>query len=83
MENWSSQGLDKITIFWIKEFSTLHAPLADAITTLINDSFKSRPSWLAEGRTVMLPKKENPIPPDFRPITCLNTTSRGHEFKPR
>ena len=71
--NWTSPGLDKITNFWIKEFSTLHAPLADAITTLINDSSKSLPSWLAEGRTVMLPKKDNPIPQDFRLITCLNT----------
>ena len=60
-KNWTSPGLDKITNFWIKEFSSLHALLADAITTLINDSSKSLPSWLAEGRTVMLPKKDNPI----------------------
>ena len=44
--NWTSPGLDKITNFWIKEFSTLHAPLAGAITTLIKDSSKSLPPWL-------------------------------------
>ena len=62
-KNWSSLGLDKITNYWI-------------ITTLVNDESKTLPvpSWLAEGRTVMIPKKDNHAPQDFRPITCLNTT---------
>ena len=37
-KNWTSPGIDKITNFWIKEFSTLHAPLADAII----NSYSSR-----------------------------------------
>ena len=72
-KNWSAPGLDRITNFWLKCFNTLHAPLADAITKLINSEPNVFPEWLAEGRTVMLPKKNNPTAQDFRPITCLNT----------
>ena len=72
-KNWSAPGLDKITNFWLKHLSSLHHPIATAVTSLINSVPSVLPDWISEGRTVMIPKKENPKAQDFRPITCLNT----------
>ena len=71
-KNWSSPGNDKITNFWIKKLTALHPQIATALTEIINKEL-SLPSWLQEGRCIMIPKKEEPTAKDHRPITCLNT----------
>ena len=30
------------------------------------------PSWLVEGRTILIPKNDNPGASEYRPNTCLN-----------
>ena len=30
------------------------------------------PSWLVKGRTILIPKNDNPGASEYRPITCLN-----------
>ncbi|XP_068723454.1 uncharacterized protein [Montipora capricornis] len=71
-KNWSSPGKDKITNFWIKKLTALHPQIATSLTEIINKEL-SLPSWLQEGRCIMIPKKEEPAAKDHRPITCLNT----------
>ena len=71
-KNWSSPGLDRITNYWLKFFTSLHISLASAISSLINH-IGTIPEWLSEGRTILIPKKNDPSLQDFRPITCLNT----------
>lgn len=74
-KNWSSPGLDMITNYWLKLFSSTHSSISIALTNIINnDQASILPDWVSEGRTRMLPKKDNPTSAqDFRPITCLNT----------
>ena len=77
-KNWSSPGLDKIINHWLKLLSPIHHSLAIAITRIINTKLSNTviivPVWIPEGRTVMIPKKENPTSAqEPRPITCLNT----------
>lgn len=42
------------------------------IHKFINDGIHI-PRWLVKGRTVVIPKTENPGRADHQPITCLNT----------
>lgn len=71
-QNWKATGIDKIPNFWLKELNAVHKYLAHAYNNLINR--KSVPDWLAEGRTILIPKTtDTHIPKNFRPITCLNT----------
>ena len=72
--NWKSPGPDKLPNFWIKQFKSLHRPLAIAYSVVINDP-QQIPEWLVEGTTNLLPKKEETwIPKNYRPIACLPTT---------
>ena len=69
--NWKSPGLDKLPNFWIKQFKSLHKPMATAYSVIINDP-QQIPEWLAEGVTNLLPKKDETwIPKNYRPIACL------------
>ena len=70
--NWAAPGNDKITNFWLKKITSTHDKLAKTINRFINDGIHI-PRWLVEGRTVLIPKTENPGAADHRPITCLNT----------
>ena len=70
--NWAAPGNDKITTFWLKKITSTHDKLAKTINRFINDGIHI-PRWLVEGRTVLIPKTENPGAADHRPITCLNT----------
>ena len=72
--NWKSPGLDRLPNFWIKQFKSLHKPMAEAHSEIIKDP-KQTPDWLVEGATNLLPKKEETwIPKNYRPIPCLPTT---------
>ena len=72
--NWKSPGSDRLPNFWIKQFKSLHKPMAEAYSEIVKDP-KQTPEWLVEGATNLLPKKENTwIPKNYRPIACLPTT---------
>ena len=72
--NWKSPGPDRFPNFWIKQFNSLHKPMAEAYSEIIKDP-KQTPDWLVEGATNLLPKKEETwIPKNYRPIACLPTT---------
>ena len=72
--NWKSPGPDKLPNFWIKQFTSLHTPMAKAYSRIMQDPSLT-PEWLAEGTTNLLPKKEETwIPKNYRPIACLPTT---------
>ena len=70
--NWSSSGEDKITNYWIKKMDTFHGDIATALNTILTEMLEI-PACLTVGRSVIIPKKDNPSAPDHRPITCLNT----------
>ena len=71
--SWAAPGNDKITNFWLKKITWIHNKLAITINRFIKDGIHI-PRWLVEGRTVLIPKTDNPGAADHRPITCLNTT---------
>ena len=72
--NWKSPGPDRLLNFWIKQFKSLHKPMAEAYSVNLKDP-KETSEWLVEGATHLLPKKEETwIPRNYRPIACLSTT---------
>ena len=72
--DWKYPGPDKLPNYWIKQFKSLHKPMAIAYSVVINDP-QQIPEWLFEGTTNLLLKKEEKwIPKNCRPITCLPTT---------
>ena len=71
--NWKSPGTDRLPNLWIKQFKSLHKPMAEAYSDIIKKK-KQTPEWLVEGTTNLLPKKEETwIPKNYRPIACLPT----------
>ena len=68
----SNPGKNKITNVWVKKITAIHDKLAKVMRRLINDGTPI-PEWLVEGKTVLIPKTENPGAADHRPITYLNT----------
>ena len=72
--NWKSPEPDKLPNFWIKQFASLHTPIAKAYSQIMQDPSLT-PEWLGEGTTNLLPKKEETwIPKIYRPIACLPAT---------
>ena len=72
--NWKSPGPDRLSNFWIKQFMSLHKPMAEAYSEIIKDP-KQTPDCLVEGATNLLLKKEETwIPKNYRPIACMPTT---------
>ena len=72
--NWKSPGPDRLPNFCIKQFKSLHKPMAEAYSEIIKNS-KQTQDWLVEGATNLLSKKEETwIPKNYRPIACLPTT---------
>ena len=49
-----------------------HGDMASALNTILTERLELS-AWLTIGRSVMIPKKDNPSASDHRPITCLNT----------
>ena len=67
--NWKSPEPDRLPNFWIKQFKSLHKPMAEAYSEIIKDP-KQTQDWLVEGATNLLPKKEETwIPKNYRPTT--------------
>ena len=62
--SWKSPGPDKLPYCWIKQFKSLHKPMAIAYSVVINDP-EQIPEWK---------KEETWIPKNYRPIACLPTT---------
>ena len=72
--NWKSPGPDRLPNFWIKQFKSLHKPMAEAYSEIVKDP-KQTPDWLVEGATNLLTKKEETwMPKNYRPIACLPNT---------
>lgn len=70
--NWKAPGLDKIHMFWLKYFSTLHPIISTLFNEIVNAP-SNFPGFLAEGVTYLLPKEGNKSDPkNYRPITCLS-----------
>ena len=52
--------------------NTFHGDIATALNNILTDRLDI-PAWLTIGKSVMIPKKDNPSTSYHRPITCLNT----------
>uniref|UniRef100_A0A3B5PPD0 Reverse transcriptase domain-containing protein n=1 Tax=Xiphophorus maculatus TaxID=8083 RepID=A0A3B5PPD0_XIPMA len=74
MKNWTAPGPDMIHAYWLKKLTALHERLADQMNQLLQSG--THPEWLTEGRTILIQKdpSKGPVPPNYRPITCLSTT---------
>ena len=74
MKNWTAPGPDMIHAIWLKKLTSLHCRLAEQMEKLVTEG--DHPSWLTQGRTVLVMKDPDigPIPSNYRPITCLSTT---------
>ena len=48
--NWKSPGPNRLPNFWIKQFKSLHKPMAEAYSEIVKDP-KQTPDWLVEGAT--------------------------------
>ena len=74
MKNWTAPGPDMIHAYWLKKLTSLHKRLACQMEKLVTEG--DHPSWLTQGRTVLVMKdpQQGPIPSNYRPITCLSTT---------
>lgn len=71
--NWKAAGPDSIPNFWWKQLYAIHNHLAVQFNQMI-ENHQLIPNWMAEGRTVLIPKTNNTNDPkNYRPITCLNT----------
>ncbi|XP_032426375.1 uncharacterized protein LOC116724756 [Xiphophorus hellerii] len=74
MKNWTAPGPDMIHAYWLKKLTALHERLADQMNQLLQSG--THPEWLTEGLTILIQKdpSKGPVPPNYRPITCLSTT---------
>jgi len=72
-KNRSAPGPDGIISYWWKVFPFLADHLCHHFSQLLKGDADT-PSWLVEGRTVLIPKGGDlSSPKNYRPITCLNT----------
>lgn len=72
-KNFTAPGPDGINSFWWKSFPSIHEHIARIFNEFLLGN-KPIPSWLVEGRTVLIPKTGDlSNPKNYRPITCLNT----------
>ena len=69
--NWKAPGPDQVQRFWIKNFKSLHARLAQQMENCLIKG--DVPDWMTEGRTYLIMKDSSKgnIPSNYRPITCL------------
>ena len=79
--NWKSPRPDRLHNFCIKQFKSLHKPMAEAYSEIMKD-LKKTTEWLIEGSTNLLPKKEEAwIPKNYRAIACLPTTFKISHYR--
>ena len=70
---WKSEGMDKITNFWLHSLPCTHDLLANVLSEIMRNP-ENTPDWLPEGLTYLIPKsKERNNPKNYRPVTCLST----------
>ena len=64
-----------IHAYWLKKLTSLHKRLACHMEKLVTEG--DHPSWLTQGRTVLVMKdpQQGPISSNYRPITCLRSSS--------
>ena len=73
LKSWKAPGPDQICGYWYKAFKSMGTKLGPLLWEHGTQRGESIPQWLVEGRTVLLPKGDNPTKPGSRrPITCLN-----------
>ncbi|XP_030746059.1 uncharacterized protein LOC115874901 [Sitophilus oryzae] len=71
-KNFSAPGPDCINAYWWKKLTSTHLHLARIFDTWLHGN-QQIPSWVVEGRTVLIPKSGDlSQPKNYRPITCLN-----------
>ncbi|KAK6017286.1 hypothetical protein OSTOST_17195, partial [Ostertagia ostertagi] len=74
---WKATGPDGIQGFWWKHLPEARLQLKRWCLRAMRQPRDSIPTWLCQGRVVLIPKRKgNPSPlepADFRPIACLNT----------
>ena len=71
--NFSAPGPDRINNLWWKRFPSTHFHIARNFHQILEGN-QPIPSWLVEGRTVLISKGgDTTQPKNYRPITCLNT----------
>jgi Reverse transcriptase (RNA-dependent DNA polymerase) len=72
MKNWKAPGPDEVHGFWLKKLTSLHEPMAKLLEESLE---KGCPSWMTQGRTVLLQKDKakGSAVDNYRPITCLPT----------
>ena len=72
-KNWSAPGIDGIQNYWWKKLKGTWKSLLNCFSRWVEQPDEI-PQWLAQGRTVLLPKTEElGNEKNYRPITCLNT----------
>ena len=70
---WKAPGPDGICAFWYKKLPKVSMILKVLVQDMINGCCET-PSWLVQGRTVLIPKDGCLGEPEkYRPIACLNT----------
>ncbi|KAG0435242.1 LINE-1 retrotransposable element ORF2 protein [Dictyocoela muelleri] len=71
LPNWKATGIDKVYNFFIKNLKSVRKPLIREIQRLC-----ANPSLIPEiffyTITYMIPKKNDPNPSEFRPISCMS-----------
>ncbi|KAK5978004.1 reverse transcriptase [Trichostrongylus colubriformis] len=74
---WKATGPDGIQAFWWKHLPAARLQLKTWCVSTLRRPRDSIPTWLCQGRVVLIPKKRGDPsllePSDFRPIACLNT----------
>ena len=55
MSPWKAAGPDRVQGYWIKGFTTLHGRVAHQLNDIVQST--KVPSWLTNGRTVLITKK--------------------------
>ena len=72
-KNWSAPGINGIQNYWWKKMKGTWKSLLNCFNRWVEQPDEI-PQWLAQGRTVLLPKtKELGNEKNYRPLTCLNT----------
>ena len=65
MKNWTASGPDMIHAYWLKKLTSLYKRLACQMEKLVTE--EDHPSWLTEGRTVIVMKdpQQDPVPNNY------------------
>ena len=72
-KNWTAPGIDGIQNLWWKKLTGTWKAIIDCFKKWMEQP-EEIPTWLTQGRTVLLPKTEDVSnEKNYRPITCLNT----------